>query len=100
MLVSSPMAPDAYPSAWTWEGFTVIPACHGQVVFHNSSHNRMVRMTTDKADSSRHMSPQDQPGGWTWGAFPDCARKALLAIRHGGGPALWHTQSLCLPEWG
>jgi len=69
MLVSSPMAPDAYPSGWTWERFTVIPAGHGQFVFHNSAHNRMVRMTTDKADSSSHMNPQDLPGGWTWERF-------------------------------
>ncbi|CAE7256573.1 unnamed protein product [Symbiodinium sp. CCMP2592] len=72
MLVSSPMAPDAYPSDWSWERFTVLPAGNGEFMFHNSVHNRVIRMTDDgsnKVDSSSHMDPQNIPEHWPWESF-------------------------------
>ena len=47
----------------------MVPADHGQFVFHNTHHNRMIRMSSHNMDSSSHMAIQDLPSGWTWERF-------------------------------
>mmetsp|Transcript_13405 Transcript_13405/g.28906 ORF Transcript_13405/g.28906 Transcript_13405/m.28906 type:complete len:95 (+) Transcript_13405:145-429(+) len=56
-------------SSWQSELFTVVPAGNSQFVFHNTLHNRMIRMSSSTMDSSGHKAPQDLPSGWTWERF-------------------------------
>ena len=81
MGTSAPHAVSDLQNWWTWQRFTVVPAGDGQFVFHNTLHNRMIRMSSSTMDSSGHKAPQDLPSGWTWERFrivqvsrsqPDC----------------------------
>ncbi|CAE7242380.1 unnamed protein product [Symbiodinium sp. CCMP2592] len=48
-----PRRVENFPDSWTYEHFTVLDAANGQVAFHNSFHNRYLKMD----------------GGWTWERF-------------------------------
>ena len=58
------------PYDWSWERFTVVDAGNGQVAFHNSKHNRFVRMAGGQdMDASGLCAAQNLPGSWTWEPF-------------------------------
>ncbi|CAE7242733.1 unnamed protein product [Symbiodinium sp. CCMP2592] len=57
------------PDWWTWERFTVVDAGNGQVAFHNSLHNRFLKMNGDRMQSSAPQAPDALPAGWSWERF-------------------------------
>ena len=66
---SAPRGVDNFPDSWTYERFTVIDAGNGQVAFHNSLHNRYLKMDGPRMLVSSPMAPDAYPSGWTWERF-------------------------------
>ncbi|CAE7564912.1 unnamed protein product [Symbiodinium sp. CCMP2592] len=63
---SSTRSGDGIPDSWKWERFTVVDAGNGQVAFHNSMHNRFMKMTWDKKMVvSKPKTVDALPGTWT-----------------------------------
>jgi len=63
--VSSERGEEGIPDDWTWERFTVIDAGNGQVAFHNSIHNRYLKMDGDRMLVSSPRAPDRFPSDWT-----------------------------------
>ncbi|CAE7829158.1 unnamed protein product, partial [Symbiodinium sp. KB8] len=66
---SAPHGIDNFPDSWTYERFTVIDAGNGQVAFHNSLHNRYLKMDEHRMLVSSPMPPDAYPSGWTYERF-------------------------------
>ncbi|CAE7935788.1 unnamed protein product [Symbiodinium necroappetens] len=63
---SSERSGDGIPDSWKWERFTVVDAGNGQVAFHNSMHNRFMKMTWDKKMVvSKAKTVDALPSTWT-----------------------------------
>ncbi|CAE7238427.1 unnamed protein product [Symbiodinium sp. CCMP2456] len=75
--VSPHMDEKNFPDDWTWERFTVIDAGNGQVAFHNSIHNRYLKMNGDRMQVSPPKAPDAFPSDWPWERF------SVLPAGHG-----------------
>ena len=62
--VSPHMDEKNFPDDWTWERFTVVDAGNGQVAFHNSIHNRYLKMNGDRMLVSPPQAPDTLPSNW------------------------------------
>ncbi|CAK9088390.1 Tenascin [Durusdinium trenchii] len=52
-----------------WEKFRVWDAGDGSVAFHNSNHNRFIRLGDRALDTSGKKNVRDLPSGWSWERF-------------------------------
>ena len=82
---SAPQDAHSFPDSWTYERFTVIDAGNGQVAFHNSVHNRYLKMAGDRMLVSSPMAADAYPSGWTWERF--------TVLPAGGGTFMLHNSA-------
>ena len=73
MATSLERAADELPVDSKWERFAVAPAHpytnNGEFFFHNTAHNRVIRMSSLRIDTSPPKQPYEIPQAWTWERF-------------------------------
>ncbi|CAJ1379259.1 unnamed protein product, partial [Effrenium voratum] len=70
-----------------WEKFRVVDGGSGVLAFHQDSHNRFVRMSDSKMDTSALKDAKALPSGWSWERFT--VVQAIPGLKPGSEVAFW-----------